>query len=182
MAIPAFTGIASAVVHPTAVSGTHHGTSNTSVAQSVSQSARGPGSNSRAAVGGGSIVVSAASYSTSSLDSWITQATDALAAAGYSPDQMNAADIKTIIMNESSGNPNAANYSDANAAAGTPSEGLMQVIDPTFQAYCLPGYNDIWNPVDNIIAGVRYAIDRYGSVSNVPGVVGINSGGSYVGY
>jgi SLT domain-containing protein len=46
----------------------------------------------------------------------------------------------------------------------------------------VPGHDDIFNPVDNIIAGVRYAISRYGSISNVPGVVKVHNGGSYVGY
>jgi hypothetical protein len=71
---------------------------------------------------------------------------------------------------------------NSNAAAGHPSKGLMQCIDSTFNSHALPGHGDIWNPVDNIIAGVRYSIDRYGSVSNVPGVVGVKRGGGYVGY
>jgi SLT domain-containing protein len=58
----------------------------------------------------------------------------------------------------------------------------MQTIGPTFASNALPGHGDIWNPVDNIIAGVRYSISRYGSVSNVPGVAGLRSGGGYQGY
>jgi soluble lytic murein transglycosylase-like protein len=126
------------------------------------------------------LTVVPASYS--SVADWISQAVSTLEAQGYSASQMNPADIQTIIMHESSGNPQAANYSDGNAAKGTPSQGLMQIIDPTFQSYALAGFNDVWNPVDNIIAGVRYAIARYGSVSNVPGVVSVNAGGSYMGY
>jgi SLT domain-containing protein len=40
-----------------------------------------------------------------------------------------------------------------------PSEGIAQVIGPTFHAYKLHGYGDIWNPVDNMIAasGTRSA-------------------------
>ena len=71
---------------------------------------------------------------------------------------------------------------DSNAAAGHPSKGLMQTIDSTFNSYALPGHKDIWNPVDNIVAGVRYALSRYGSLDNVPGVAAVHSGGSYVGY
>ena len=126
------------------------------------------------------ITVVPASYS--SVADWISQAVSILQAQGYSASQMNPTDIETIIMHESSGNPQAANYSDGNAAKGTPSQGLMQVITPTFQAYALPGYSDVWNPVDNIVAGVRYAIARYGSVSNVPGVVGLSQGRGYMGY
>jgi SLT domain-containing protein len=58
----------------------------------------------------------------------------------------------------------------------------MQTIEPTFRAYALPGHGDIRNPVDNIIAGTRYALARYGSLSNVPGVVAVHNGQPYVGY
>jgi SLT domain-containing protein len=58
----------------------------------------------------------------------------------------------------------------------------MQTIPSTFNAHALPGHGNITNPVDNIIAGTRYAISRYGSTSNVPGVKAVRSGGSYVGY
>lgn len=101
---------------------------------------------------------------------------------GYDTRNISAADIATIIQHESGGNPNAINLWDSNAAKGIPSKGLMQTIDPTFNAYSVPGHRDIWNPVDNIVAGVRYAIHRYGSVSNVPGVANLHGGGSYVGY
>ncbi|WP_245548243.1 transglycosylase SLT domain-containing protein [Nocardia pneumoniae] len=113
---------------------------------------------------------------------WINEALHVLRQHGYDTRQIDPADIAAIIQHESGGNPNAINLWDSNAARGIPSKGLMQTIDPTFNAYSLPGHRDIWNPVDNIVAGVRYAIDRYGSVSNVPGIVQMRSGGSYVGY
>ncbi len=71
---------------------------------------------------------------------------------------------------------------NSNAAKGTPSKGLMQCIDPTFQSYKVAGHDDIWNPVDNICAGVNYAISRYGSLANVPGIKATRGGGGYVGY
>jgi uncharacterized protein YukE len=71
---------------------------------------------------------------------------------------------------------------NSNAAAGHPSKGLMQCIDSTFNAHKLAGHDDIWNPVDNIIAGVRYSLSRYGSLGNVPGIKATESGGHYVGY
>jgi hypothetical protein len=71
---------------------------------------------------------------------------------------------------------------NSNAQAGHPSKGLMQTIDSTFNAHSLPGHTDIYNPVDNIIAGVRYALGRYGSIENVPGIVAVHDGHSYVGY
>ncbi|MBS2028524.1 MAG: LysM peptidoglycan-binding domain-containing protein [Deltaproteobacteria bacterium] len=113
---------------------------------------------------------------------WIAEAQQILAANGIPYSLMNASDIDIIIQHESSGNPNAVNNWDSNAAAGHPSEGLMQTIGPTFDAYKLPGHDNIFDPVDNIIAGVRYAISRYGSISNVPGVVNVHEGLGYVGY
>ncbi|MFI6315312.1 transglycosylase SLT domain-containing protein [Nocardia fusca] len=113
---------------------------------------------------------------------WIKEAIRVLRENGYDIDDAEAATIALIIERESGGNPNAINLWDSNAAAGIPSKGLMQTIDPTFSSYSLPGHGDIWNPVDNIIAGTRYAIERYGSLGNVPGVVGVSNGTGYVGY
>lgn len=113
---------------------------------------------------------------------WIQEAIRVLRENGYDIDDSEAAIIALMIERESGGDPNAINLWDSNAAAGIPSKGLMQTIDPTFDAHALPGHEDIWNPVDNIIAGTRYAIDRYGSLANVPGVVGVANGTGYVGY
>ena len=101
---------------------------------------------------------------------------------GYRPDQIDPNAIATIIWHESSGNPQAVNNWDANAAHGTPAMGLMQTVRPTFERWHLPGHDQILNPVDNIIAGVRYAVARYGSVSRVPGVLSLAAGGAYRGY
>ncbi|MER5754292.1 NlpC/P60 family protein [Streptomyces sp. NPDC002088] len=90
--------------------------------------------------------------------------------------------VNTIAMHESGGNPKAINKWDSNAKNGTPSKGIMQTIQPTFDAYSLKGHKDIWNPVDNIIAGTRYAVSRYGSLANVPGIKSMANGGSYKGY
>ncbi|MEV4392055.1 transglycosylase SLT domain-containing protein [Nonomuraea sp. NPDC049607] len=113
---------------------------------------------------------------------WIEEAVAILKANGYPADKMNVNDIWMIIQHESGGNPHAINLWDSNAAAGHPSKGLMQTIDPTFNAHAMDGHRNIYNPVDNIIAGVRYSIDRYGSVSAVPGVVGTKTGSGYRGY
>lgn len=113
---------------------------------------------------------------------WIKEAMQKLSAAGVPADKMNPQDIASIIHHESSGNPNAINLWDSNAKAGHPSIGLMQTIQPTFDAHKLPGHDNIRNPVDNIIAGVRYAVERYGSVSNVPGIQAVRQGQGYVGY
>lgn len=76
--------------------------------------------------------------------------------------------IHRNVMRESGGNPAAINLWDSNAAAGMPSKGLMQVIDPTFHAYHVDGTSwDIYNPVANITAACNYAAHRYGSIDNV---------------
>ncbi|RDI51908.1 lytic transglycosylase domain-containing protein [Nocardia mexicana] len=113
---------------------------------------------------------------------WIKEAIRVLREQGYDIKDSDAAIIAAIIEKESGGNPHAINNWDSNAAAGTPSKGLMQTIDSTFNSYALPGHGDIWNPVDNIIAASRYSLDRYGSLDNVPGIAAMRGGGSYVGY
>ncbi len=113
---------------------------------------------------------------------WIAQAQAELVKAGIPMSKMNAAQLGALIASESSNDPRAVNHWDSNAKAGHPSMGLMQTIRPTFEQYKLPGHDDITNPVDNIIAGVRYAVDRYGSISNVPGVRQLAAGNAYVGY
>ena len=113
---------------------------------------------------------------------WIQQAIQILEQNGVPASELNANDIWTIIQHESGGNPNAINLWDSNAQAGHPSKGLMQTIDSTFNSNSLPGHTNIYNPVDNIIAGVRYALGRYGSIGNVPGIVAVSHGGHYVGY
>jgi LysM repeat protein len=73
-------------------------------------------------------------------------------------------------MRESSGNPNAINLWDSNAAAGTPSIGLLQVIQPTFDTYHVAGTSDnIYDPVANLTAACNYAYHVYGSIDNVNG-------------
>ncbi|MFG3408049.1 transglycosylase SLT domain-containing protein [Streptomyces sp. NPDC048142] len=72
------------------------------------------------------------------------------------------------IMRESSGNPNAVNDWDINAQNGIPSKGLLQVIQPTFDAYHVKGTpKKLTDPVANITAAANYAADRYGSIDNV---------------
>lgn len=111
------------------------------------------------------------------LDSWLLQA---LEATGQSADLLPY--LRTMAIKESSGRPDAINKWDSNWKAGHPSKGLLQTIDSTFNAHKLPGHDDIWNPVDNAIAAIRYAVSRYGSLENVPGIKAMARGGKYIGY
>ncbi|KZM71293.1 transglycosylase SLT domain-containing protein [Nocardia terpenica] len=99
------------------------------------------------------------------LDGWIHHALDIMTAHGI-PGSYDG--IYRNVMRESSGNPRAINLYDSNAAAGIPSKGLLQVIDPTFQAFHVDGTAwDIYDPVANIAAACNYAASRYGSMDNV---------------
>ena len=118
----------------------------------------------------------------STLHWWICSAEHALEQHGVSRALLSTNAAYIVVEHESGANPHAYNGWDSNAAAGHPSEGIAQVIGPTFQAYALPGHHNIWNPVDNMIAAFRYAISRYGSMNHIPGVVAVRQGGSYMGY
>ncbi|MGJ5835880.1 transglycosylase SLT domain-containing protein [Bacillus sp. G402] len=90
--------------------------------------------------------------------------------------------LMTIAQHESRGNPKAINLWDSNAKRGTPSKGLMQTIDPTFNSNKASGMNDIWNPIHNAAAAINYIKGRYGNVYNTPGLRSIRNGGPYKGY
>ncbi|MCL7424204.1 MULTISPECIES: transglycosylase SLT domain-containing protein [unclassified Streptomyces] len=101
------------------------------------------------------------------LDGWIRASLQVMAQHGI-PGSYDG--IYRNIIRESSGNQYAINNWDSNAAAGTPSKGLLQVIDPTFQAYHVAGTSfDPYDPVANITAACNYAAQRYGSIDNVFG-------------
>ena len=123
-------------------------------------------------------IFSSSSADGGSFDQWWNAA---IAVAGSDYAQYRDA-VYTVAQKESGLNPNAVNNWDSNAAAGTPSKGLMQFIEATFQAYAWPGHTEWLNPVDQILAFFRYAEGRYGGVYNVPGLVGLSSGTGYVGY
>jgi hypothetical protein len=113
-----------------------------------------------------------------SLDGWIAKA---LGLMGLP--QALAKGVKTIIMHESGGNPDAVNNWDSNAKAGIPSRGLMQTIPSTFKACVLPSLADrpITDPVANITAGIRSMITHHGIGAVMNG--GRRDGsGNYLGY
>ncbi|MET7681288.1 transglycosylase SLT domain-containing protein [Streptomyces sp. NPDC005423] len=109
---------------------------------------------------------SATTYS-NNLDGWIRESLAIMAQKGI-PGTYDG--IYRNVIRESSGNPLAINNWDSNAAAGTPSKGLLQVIDPTFNAYHVAGTSyDPYDPVANITAACNYAAAVYGSIDNVYG-------------
>lgn len=95
---------------------------------------------------------------------WAGLAAKALQMTGqYTP--ANLSYLLQQMHHESRGNPNAINLWDSNAKKGTPSKGLMQVIDPTFRANAKPPYNkNIYDPLSNMIAAINYTVKRYGSL------------------
>jgi hypothetical protein len=108
--------------------------------------------------------VAATTYA-NNLNGWINHALAIMKQKGI-PGSYNG--LYKNIMRESSGNPSAVNGWDVNAVNGTPSIGLLQVIQPTFNAYHVSGTSsNIYDPVANITAAANYAADRYGSIDNV---------------
>ncbi|MGP9039821.1 phage tail tape measure protein [Cytobacillus kochii] len=113
----------------------------------------------------------------SGVQRWSGVAAKALMMTG----QYNKANLDRLLYQmktESGGNPSAINLWDINAKRGIPSKGLMQVIDPTFRAYAHPGFNkNIYDPLSNILASIRYAVSRYGSLAKAYRGVGYETGG-----
>ena len=121
------------------------------------------------------------------VDRWRPIVLQALARTGQAASWADA--VLKQMNSESSGNPQAINNWDSNAMRGTPSKGLMQMIDPTFQRYRDPGLiNDIWAPSANVTAAIRYVLGTYpeglarfnraqaydGGGMFAPGTVGVN--------
>lgn len=121
--------------------------------------------------------ISGDSVGGSGVERWRNVAIRALKMTGqYSAANLNA--LMNQMRTESNGNPKAINLWDPNAMKGTPSKGLMQVIDPTFRAYAMPGFNsNIYDPLSNILASIRYALATYGSLTNAYRGVGYENGG-----
>lgn len=111
------------------------------------------------------------------VNKWRKVAEQALRMEGqYSAANLNA--LMYQMQTESNGNPRAINLWDPNAMKGTPSKGLMQVIDPTFKANARPGYDkDIYDPLSNILASIRYTLRTYGSLTAGWRGVGYENGG-----
>lgn len=81
------------------------------------------------------------------------------------------------IASESGGRANAVqgNIGDINNRTGDLAKGLVQTISATFASFHLPGFNNIFKGLDNLIAGMRYAKSRYGA-RGMLGVIGHGHG------
>lgn len=118
------------------------------------------------------------------VEQWRDLARSALSRHGYNPDDHIDAMLEQIRI-ESSGDPTAVNNWDINAVNGTPSGGLLQVIEPTYrdvrrrypQAFeGLP--DDRMNPATNLVAGVgAVRRDWGGPAGRWPTTGGYDSGG-----
>lgn len=112
----------------------------------------------------------------SGVGSWKKTAIKALKMTGdYTKSNLSA--LMAQMKAESNGNPKAVNNWDSNAARGTPSKGLMQMIQPTFDSYKMKGHGNILKPLDNILAAIRYTKSAYGSLKSGWRGAGYENGG-----
>lgn len=117
----------------------------------------------------------------SGVQRWKSYVIKALKKNGFEASASQVAAWMRVIARESNGNPTAVNHWDSNARMGIPSKGLVQTIQPTFDAYKFPGHGNILNGYDNLLAGIHYMKARYGSgpgaFARVSGSMGYENGG-----
>ena len=99
----------------------------------------------------------------SGVERWRPFVERALEANGIAATSYRVAKILATIRRESNGDPTVQNNWDSNALAGHPSIGLMQTIQPTFDAYAFAGHRNIRNGYDNLLAAINYIKHRYGT-------------------
>lgn len=112
-----------------------------------------------------------------SIDNWTAEA---IRVTGV-PDSWAPA-LRTIAEKESSLDPAAVNLGAVGGNRAKAPTGLMQTIPSTFAAHAAPGHGDILDPVDNMVAAIRYIRSRYGDPSATPGLRALARGERYVGY
>lgn len=79
--------------------------------------------------------------------------------------------MEHLVMNESSGNPDAVYHNPDGTVSPDAPAGLCQMMPSTFWAYHVQGYSNIWNPLDNAVASIRNIAQVYGTVYNIPNVM-----------
>lgn len=116
---------------------------------------------------------------------WSSTILDALARTGRPAGEEGVTTEQVDI--ESGGDPGIQNNWDSNAASGTPSGGLLQVIEPTRQSMrqMFPEHHaglvdDLFDPLENLVAGIDWAIYKYGGPSAIwPTRAGYADGGQF---
>lgn len=124
---------------------------------------------------------SAGNPSGHSVNRWRPYVVRALKANGFAATDSQVAAWMKVIKRESNGDPSVINTWDRNAQLGHPSKGLVQTIQPTFDAYKFKGHNNPLNGYDDLLAGIHYMKAIYGSgpsaFARVSGPMGYDSGG-----
>jgi uncharacterized protein YukE len=87
---------------------------------------------------------------------WIGSAVQVLIEHGVDPSTIDTGRIAELVAQHSDGNPHAVNLDDPSARNGYPPKGLLQLTDPVFQQHQVPGYSNIYAPVDNLVAGIIF--------------------------
>ncbi|WP_076641055.1 NlpC/P60 family protein [Lactiplantibacillus plantarum] len=117
----------------------------------------------------------------SGVQRWKPDVIKALKKNGFEATASQVSAWMKVIKRESNGDPTVVNNWDSNAAKGIPSKGLVQTIQPTFDAYKFPGHNNILNGYDDLLAGIHYMKAIYGSgpsaFARVSGPMGYENGG-----
>ncbi|MCI1985325.1 MAG: tape measure protein [Lactobacillus sp.] len=124
---------------------------------------------------------SAAEPKGSGVQRWKPDVIKALKKNGFDATAGQVAAWLRVIARESNGNPRAQNNWDSNAKKGIPSKGLVQTIEPTFNAFKFPGHGNIFNGYDDLLAGINYMKHIYGTgnsaFARVSGSEGYANGG-----
>lgn len=115
-------------------------------------------------------------------EKWRGVGLQALGIAGQGPE--NIGKLLMQMGTESGGRTNAINKQDINWTHGTPSVGLMQVIQPTYRTHHHPSYNAppfeygvSEDPLSNILASIRYTVAQYHTLAAGWQGHGYDSGG-----